>query len=350
MLYPLKFNSIYKENIWGGDSLEKIYKRSIPSSHTGESWDIACHSNGMSVVSNGPLTGITLQQIFTENKKELLGPNGINYDKFPLLVKIIDARDRLSLQVHPDDLYANLLENGEYGKCEMWYVLKAKEGAKITMGLKDGVTKQDFIKGMIDGNLEECINEMVVREGDVINIPAGLIHAIEEDIMIAEVQQNSDTVYRVYDWKRIDSDGKPRELHVEKALGSIDFDHRIKKEKVQGLEIKINHNIRKYYIANDHFAIEKLIINDYLTEKTELRKMFLYICLSGEFEVNWKDMAVKLNMGESILIPACIDEFELTGKGEVLKAYIPDIEKDIFELLKDQGFTNEEIKANIALY
>ncbi len=234
MLYPLKFKPVYKDYLWGGgNKMSEQFGRTLPGDCIAESWDVACHNNGMSTVSNGPLEGLPLEALFAYYRQPpLLGKDCDKYEKFPLLIKIIDAKQRLSLQVHPEDVYANINENGELGKNEMWYVIRAEEGSKLAIGLKDGVSKEMFAKAISDGSLGDHINYMPVSAGDVINIPAGLIHAIGEGIMIAEVQQNSDTTYRVFDWNRVGVDGKPRPpLHVDKALDVIDFDQRISKEK-----------------------------------------------------------------------------------------------------------------------
>lgn len=349
MLYPLKFEPIYKENIWGGNQLKTKFNREIPSDHTGESWDIACHEHGQSIISNGPLKGKTLDEIFKSNKADILGEFSKSFEKFPLLIKIIDAKDRLSLQVHPDDLFAKLLEPGEFGKCEMWYVLDAEEDAKIAIGLKDGVTKQDFIQGLIDGNLEACVHELPVKKGDVINIPAGLVHAIEEGIVIAEVQQNSDTVYRVYDWNRMGLDGKPRDLHIERALGSIDFQDTINKSKIEGLCLEDNDNKRHIYIGNSHFAIEKLDIKKIYKHSTKEEKMMIYFCLEGSYELKWNDLYIKVNKGESVLLPSSLGDYTIEGQCSILEVFIPDLERDIIAPLKEYGYSDVDIASKVAL-
>lgn len=320
MLYPLKFNPVYKDYMWGGTSLRDVYGRSVPYDIAAESWEISCHNNGMSIISNGELSGTSLQKIFENHKIDLLGNKAADYKKFPLLIKIIDAKERLSLQVHPEDLYAGIHENGELGKNEMWYVLKAGEASKLTIGLKKGVTKELFREGLIKGEIEGMINEIPVKAGDVVDIPAGLIHAIEEDIMIVEVQQNSDTTYRVSDWNRVGLDGKPREIHVEKALDVIDFDSKIPIGKIEGVSTQIGKNRVTSYISNDYFIIDKLDITGTMTETTKKAHAIIYICMDGNVSIRWQGTETSVVEGESILIPACLGDYDLVGDAKLLKA------------------------------
>lgn len=347
MLYPLKFEHIYKENVWGGSLMKEVLNRDIPSEHTGESWDIACHEHGTSIVRNGPLKGKSLDEIYQLYKEELIGCDKLT-EKFPLLIKIIDANKRLSLQVHPNDLYAKLIESGDAGKSEMWYVIQAEEDAKITIGLRDGVTKDQFIEAMLNEDLSSCIYELPVQAGDIINIPSGLIHAIQEGIMIAEVQQNSDTVYRVYDWDRLDLDGNKRALHLEKALGCIHFEDQYNKKAVLGLEVKDDIK-KKVYIANEHFAIEKNYLDSYYLNTSDYNKMVIYMCLEGSYEIHWQEMITEVKKGESLLLPACLGEYELKGNAELLKVYIPDVKKDVIEPLINSGYSKEIIESHIEM-
>lgn len=325
MLYPLKFKPVYKEYIWGGNRMQEKYGRELPSDCTAESWDVACHANGMSVVDNGPLEGLPLEALFAYYREALIGKGHERYDKFPLLIKIIDAKNRLSLQVHPTDDYAAVNENGELGKNEMWYVLQAEEGAKLACGLKDGVTKEDFVGAIESGNLQDYINEIPVKAGDVIDIPAGLVHAIEEGIMIAEVQQNSDTVYRVHDWNRVGKDGKPREIHVDKALEVIDFDHRIPKGVTEGAVVEVANSRVTKYINNAYFIIDKIDLLGIYDDSTYTEQMVIYVCLEGGFNVNWQDTVVAVRAGESILMPASLGDYQLFGEASILRASLPNV-------------------------
>lgn len=323
MLYPLKFKSVYKDYLWGGTSFREVYGREVDSDVIAESWDVACHKNGMSQVSNGILAGKTLEEIYDADPKALLGSSYENYGKFPLLIKLIDAKQRLSLQVHPEDAYAKANEKGELGKNEMWYVLSAEPGASLAIGLKDGVTKAQFAKAIEDGSLAEYVNEMPVEAGDVIDIPAGLLHAIQEGIMIAEVQQNSDTTYRVFDWNRLGADGKPRPLHVKQALDVIDFDQKIAKEKCHGKSSIIGESRLTQYIQNHYFGIDEITLKGNYLDSTELDHMMIYICLSGDFKLLWNGTETNLTAGETVLIPAELGQIELQGDSKILKAFLP---------------------------
>lgn len=336
ILYPLKFHPIYKEKMWGGNKLEEIYDRNIPNNHTGESWDIACHAHGMSEVSNGHLAGMTLEMMFNKHKNALLGSVADKYDKFPLLVKIIDANKRLSLQVHPTDDYARVHENNELGKNEMWYVLWAKEGAKVTLGLKDGVDKATFAKAIRNGTVAEYINEIPVKAGDVIDIPAGLLHSIEEGIMLAEVEENSDTVYRVFDWNRMGLDGKPRELHIDKALDVIDFDAKLPKVVSEGLVDEQEGARLIHYVYNEYFAVDRLIIKGTYLDSTENDHMMIYLCVDGCVEFLWQETTTSLRAGEFALIPASLGDYKIAGMGELVRSYLPTPKTDKKSMLNNK--------------
>ena len=223
MLYPLFFHPIFKERIWGGRKLEQLYKKSLPPGKPiGESWEIVDRADESSVVTNGPLAGQTLRSLMERYRSELLGDAKTSDGRFPLLIKILDAREKLSLQVHPPAAKARAL--GGEPKTEMWYVADAGPDADLFAGLKHGVSRDLFETRLRDGKVQECFHRIPVRKGDAMFLPSGRVHALGGDNLIFEVQQNSDTTYRVFDWNRLDAGGKPRELHVEKSLDSIDFE------------------------------------------------------------------------------------------------------------------------------
>ncbi len=348
MLYPLFFDSVYKERVWGGNQLQNLYQRSVPYKHTGESWDIACHPNGVSKIVHGPLKGMTLQELFEKDPKALLGQELGHLKKFPLLIKLLDAQDKLSVQVHPQDEYAKIHEQGELGKCEMWYVLSAPQKATLVAGLKEGTTKEKFEKAIQQGKVESYLTRIPVQAGDIINIPAGLVHAIEENIVIAEIQQNSDTVYRVYDWNRVGLDGQPRELHVKKALDVIDFTPQ-SNPKIDGLMIEQSDATYTYYIANSYFAIEKIQLHGTIEENTKNLKFYLYTCVNGEGIIEHNEIQSKFKKGQSFMIPGDIGKYHITGKAVLLKSYVPDIPKDFIQPLLENGYTNEDIQKHVAI-
>ena len=221
-LYPFTFQPILKERIWGGRLLETDYQKPLPPRDPiGESWEITDRTEGVSVIENGPLAGRDLRWLVENHAAALLGQSHPSSGRFPLLVKIIDAREKLSLQVHPSPESAQQF-GGEL-KTELWYVAKAKPGALLYAGLKRGATRQEFESAIRDGTVANCFHRLPVRAGDALFLPSGRMHAIGEGIVIFEIQQNSDTTYRVFDWNRVDAKGRPRELHIPQSLLSIDF-------------------------------------------------------------------------------------------------------------------------------
>src|SRR5688572_13030056 len=223
MWYPLTFKPIFQERIWGGRNLEMLYKKALPPVvRIGESWEISDRDDAQSIVQNGPLGGKTLRWIMERHERELLGTASTVNGRFPLLVKILDAEEKLSLQVHPPAHKAAAL--GGDAKTELWYIAEAKPGAELYVGLKSGETRQTFEARIRDGSVADCFHRVPVTKGDAMFLPSGRVHAIGAGLVIFEIQQNSDTTYRVFDWNRKDAAGKPRQLHVQESLECIDFD------------------------------------------------------------------------------------------------------------------------------
>jgi mannose-6-phosphate isomerase len=304
-MYPIKFKPIYKERIWGGTNLAAVLGREIPGDHIGESWELSSHNNGTSIVENGSLAGKNLNELIAEYKEQLVGKKFADDKSFPLLIKILDANDNLSIQVHPDDEYAQRVE-GEAGKTEAWYVIHAKENAHIIYGLKNNITKADFSKAVEDNRIDDAVKRVPVKVGDMIFVPAGMIHALLDGVMVYEVQQNSDTTYRVYDYDRVGDDGKKRELHIEKALDVIQFSEQP------------NYNFREQSIQCQYFSMEKLSVAG---EKHEMTKeqFIIYCVIAGSGEIQYKESIVGLSPGDTVLIPACLGEYILKGNIDLLK-------------------------------
>jgi len=222
--YPLTFRPEFRQYIWGGRRLGTLFQRIVPGGTVAESWEISGHLDSPTMVDSGPLKGQTLPQVLDSLGVALVGTHArtmLERHRFPLLVKLLDADKRLSLQVHPDDAYAREHESGELGKAEMWYVLYAEPGAELIHGLAPGVTRETFRQALENGSVAPLLRHVPVQPGDIVFIPTGTVHALLEGIVVAEIQQNSDATYRVYDWGRVDSDGAPRELHIDKALEVI---------------------------------------------------------------------------------------------------------------------------------
>ena len=219
-LYPTVFQPIFKERVWGGRTLERLYGKRLPAGvPIGESWEISDRPGDESIIANGSHAGRTLRWLMEEHASELLGEAAAAGDRFPLLCKILDAREKLSLQVHPPAHAADLGEP----KTEMWYIAAADPGAELFVGLKPGTTREVFAQAIHDRRVAECFHRIPVRAGDTMFLPSGRVHAIGAGLVIFEIQQNSDTTFRVYDWDRPGLDGRPRDLHIEQSLTSIDF-------------------------------------------------------------------------------------------------------------------------------
>ncbi len=343
MLYPMKFVPVYKDYIWGGRYFEKL-GRQLPDGKVAESWEVSCHKNGVNIVANGELKGKTLLDVIAMDSKSILGTR-FNSDckEVPLLIKLIDANDRLSVQVHPDDSYAAVFEGG-LGKNEMWYIVDAKPGAKLVAGLKPGVTKEAFELATKENRIEECLNEIEVKRGDVIFIPAGLIHSIGEGIVIVEIQQISDTTYRVFDYNRVYGNGVERPLQIDKALDVIDFKPSNRSEKYKGITVKHSCALTKtYMLANRYFSCERYDANGEFSEATDGSKFYIYIFLEGSGSIKSGEISLTFNAGETIFIPAALGEYTFDGCFTALKTYVPDLINDIVEKMRAAGCSDVDI-------
>lgn len=341
-MYPLKFEPVFKDYIWGGKNLIKI-KDNIPLGRIAESWEISCHPEGISVVSNGEYKGTSLIEIIKAHRREILG----DLDSFSLLIKLIDAEKRLSVQVHPDDSFAQKYENEKNGKNELWYIISAKKDADIIYGLKRGMTKQGFKKCIEKGEIEESLNYIKAFSGDTIYISSGIIHAIGSGIIIAEIQQSSNLTYRVYDYDRVDSLGKKRTLHIEKALRVIDF-NTPRKERYPGITVPLTGLSSKSIKAiTKYFCVELYNVLNDIDERPDYNRFSIYLIIEGQGEVIFPSGSVAFKHGETVMIPACIDSYRLSGRFKALKTYIPKKEDIIHNLIK-KGYSIEDIIDNIA--
>jgi len=323
--YPLLFTPVFKKMIWGS-----------------ESWDITCRRDEMGIIKNGHAAGITFADYIAKDPIGTLGTRIAANGDFPLLVKIIDARDTLSVQVHPDDGYGE-----ESGKSEMWYIITPPTGGELIIGLKPGITAQILRDAYENNSVEECLDRLRVKAGDIINIPAGLVHALTPGAKLAEVQQNSDTTYRIYDYNRLSPDGKPRQLHVGDALAVTDFTGKIPKTTVPGLDIKKDNCIYTYAIANKHFAIIKYELSGKIQETSNPAAFSIFTCVEGEVEI----MGVQLQAEQSVFIPAALGTYTIKPSKTctLLKAYTPIIKTDFIKPLMDYGYSHKEITSKCAI-
>jgi len=311
MFYPLIFHPIFKERVWGGRNLERLYQKSIPPSLAiGESWELTDRPEGVSVIANGALAGTTLRELMTRHRQEILGKGAATSGPFPLLIKILDAAETLSVQVHPPAAVAPQL--GGEPKTEMWYIADATPQAALYAGLKRGVTRAEFEMRISNGTVADCLHKISVRAGDAMFLPSGRLHAIGAGNVIFEIQQNSDTTYRVFDWNRTGLDGKPRELHIEQSLKSIDFE-----DFEPGLIKSIysrNRTMSVRYVVDDPlFRVDAYQVKRGLRWYLRSEAVQILGVLRGGIEIHHGDGVVPIEPGGFCLLPACLDRVTLVA-------------------------------------
>ena len=305
-MYPIKFENLYYDKVWGGRDFE-AFRDNLPQGKIGESWDIACHENGTGVVANGKFKGMTFNELIENYNEEIFG-GSIKNNEFPLLVKLINSNENLSVQVHPNDEYARRVEDS-YGKTEAWYVVDAKEGAELIVGT-NGCSKEEFEEAIKNNKVEECLNKVKVKKGDAFLINSGLVHAICSGLVIAEIQQNSDITYRVYDY------GRPREIHVEKSLDVIDFN--LKPERlVENFEEFEGYKFTSL-CKSEYFTIDKCIIETNFKTSSKKNTFSIITCVEGNGVINYEDGIETISKGDSILIPSKLGNYEIKGELEIL--------------------------------
>ncbi len=315
MLYPLTFHPIFKERVWGGRELERLYRKHLPSGvPIGESWEISDRPGDVSIIANGPLAGKDLRWLMENHATEILGrAKSAAGNRFPLLCKILDAREKLSLQVHPPASKA--AELGGEPKTEMWLIADAAPGAELFVGLKRGATRQEFEKKIKTGEVTECFHRVPVRAGDAMFLPSGRVHAIGAGLVIFEIQQNSDTTYRVFDWNRVGLDGKPRELHISQSLASIDF-RDFEPKPVQG-KFSGDSSIRKRPLVSDPlFTVESWQMVSGAADGLKLKKLQIVAVTKGQLQVQSGSTLIKLSAGQFSLIPAGLERTEVLAKAD----------------------------------
>jgi len=320
-LYPFRFTPIYKDLVWGGDRIPKKFNRNLPQGIYAESWEISCREDGMSVIENGSLKGTSLASLLKKAPKEILGTH-VQGTNFPLLFKIIDAKKRLSVQVHPN--IENAKKLSAEPKTEAWCFL-GDNPSKIWCGLKKGVKKEDFSNPITSKTIERTLQQVKVASGEIVFVPGGCIHAIGEDALLYEVQQNSNTTYRLYDWERMDRDGTPRELHIEKALKIINWkDHE--SPILQPKLISSNSEAVCFEVIHcPFFKLEKILLSKSLNTSLSGESFHALFVAEGSILLEWKDGADQIKAGTSILIPAAMENgYHLSGKATLLRTTIPE--------------------------
>lgn len=314
-LYPLKFNPIYKDKIWGGNKLKAILNKDYGSlPNCGESWEISGVKGNVSVVREGPLKGKSLNELISECKERLLGKK--NWEKFglefPLLIKFLDAKEDLSIQVHPDDKLAGERHNSK-GKTEMWYIFQADESATLITGFNKEVSEQEYLKHLNNKTLNDILNREKADEGDVFFIPAGRVHTIGKGICLAEIQQTSDITYRIYDFDRVDDKGHLRELHTQQALAAIDYKHYDTYKTTYRDELnRANNLVDCPYFTTNLIHGTAGVERDY----SAWDSFVIYINIMGTCILNYEGGTLEIVKGETVLLPAELKKVSLTPKTE----------------------------------
>ena len=322
--YPLKFKPIIKDKVWGGNVLSKLYnKQQNALPNIGESWEVSGVQDNLSEVTNGFLAGNNIEELIEVYMGDITGD--AIYEKFgnefPLLIKFIEAREDLSIQVHPTDEMAKKRHKA-YGKTEMWYILENESNAKIYTGFKEGVTKENYQEAVKNGTVANLLNIEKAEKGDAFFTPAGRIHAIGTGITLVEIQQTSDITYRISDWNRQATGSEKRELHTDLALDALDFSETSKRKKIN---VKQKLNISENLVDCSFFTVNLLKFNEKTSKNYYLNDSFvIYICLTGELIISCDNSSEKITKGETILLPAIINEvvLEPVVESQILEVYI----------------------------
>jgi mannose-6-phosphate isomerase len=316
--YPLQFDPILKERIWGGEKLKTVLNKPITSSITGESWELSTVEGDVSIVSNGVLKGKSLTELIENHPEEVLGTTVYNKfgKQFPLLFKYLDAKTDLSIQVHPNDALAKIRHNS-FGKTEMWYIMQADENARIIVGFKEKSNAQEYVAHLENKTLLDLLEEVNVKTGDVFFLETGTVHAIGAGLVVAEIQQTSDITYRLYDFDRVDADGNLRELHIDLALDAINYD-KVETHKTYSKETnKSNEMVNCPYFTTNYLPLDGTINVSKSSES-----FTVYMCTEGTFQLEFDQITYNYKKGDTVLIPAAMNSYTLAGKAALLEIYI----------------------------
>jgi mannose-6-phosphate isomerase len=316
--YPIQFEPIFKERIWGGTKLKTYLNKPIDAENIGESWEISTVENSVSSISNGVFKGKTLLEVINEFPEEILGTEVFKRfgKQFPLLFKYLDASEDLSIQVHPNDELATKRHNS-FGKTEMWYVMQADEKARLIVGFKENSSQEIYLKNLKNKTLLDILDTKKVEKGDVFFLETGTIHAIGAGTLIAEIQQTSDITYRLYDFDRIDANGNTRELHVDLALDAINYD-LVEAEK-QYSKVK---NTSNEIINCPYFTTNNIPLDGKMDISSNNQSFKVYMCMEGNFDLMYNSQIYSYKTGDTVLIPAILTDFQLNGKAILLEIYI----------------------------
>ncbi|MEO8515223.1 MAG: type I phosphomannose isomerase catalytic subunit [Flavobacterium sp.] len=316
--YPLIFEPILKDRIWGGTKLHSLLNKTLSTPTTGESWEISTVPGDISIIKNGLLEGTTLNDLVAKYPQEVLGRAVYKKfgNQFPLLFKFLDAQEDLSIQLHPNDELAKKRHNS-FGKTEMWYVMQADENSRIIVGFKENSSPDEYLRHLENKTLPTILKEISVKQGDVFFLKTGTIHAIGAGIVIAEIQQTSDITYRVYDWDRVDANGKSRELHVELALEAINYNEVQSQKHYETIQNKSN-----LIVECPYFITNFIPLDGNVAFHKDSESFTVLMCTDGQFELTSEGSKSMFKKGETVLIPAAITQYELTGKASILEIYL----------------------------
>ena len=311
-MYILKLSPVFKDYLWGGTKLRDEYGFKSDLTKLAEGWMLSCHKDGENTIENGEFAGKTLTEVVKSNP-DFLGENGKKFEYFPILIKIIDAKDDLSVQVHPDNEYAMRVEN-EYGKTECWYILDCEEGAELIYGFNREISSEEFKTRIADNTFLETVNKVKVKKGDLFFIEAGTLHAIGKGILLAEIQQNSNTTYRVYDYGRLGADGKPRDLHVAKAIDVTNCTPPTRSTNPEGKLVEYEDYSTQLLTKCDLFNVKKVSVKNIFDGIADEKSFVSVLVTDG----NGKIENIDIKKGDSLFIPANYGNFTISGNLEII--------------------------------